>query len=240
MSTSLKFKRILLKISGDSLKGDQGALDPAAILRTASIVKEAADCGVQTAIILGAGNLFRGLSGCREGMNRSCADNMGMLATAMNALAMRDALESLGLRAEVQSAFAINGVLSPFDYREADRLLSSGTIVLFAAGTGHPYFTTDTTAALRACEINADAVFKATKVDGIYSDDPFKNPEATRFERLSFDEALSRRLKVMDATAFSLCRDNGLQIVVFKFGQSGILTSILQGDFSHATCVADE
>ena len=165
---------------------------------------------------------------------------MGMLATAMNALAMRDALESLGLRAEVQSAFAINGVLSPFDYREADRLLSSGTIVLFAAGTGHPYFTTDTTAALRACEINADAVFKATKVDGIYSDDPFKNPEATRFERLSFDEALSRRLKVMDATAFSLCRDNGLQIVVFKFGQSGILTSILQGDFSHATCVADE
>lgn len=239
MPTSLQFKRILLKISGESLKGDQGALDPSAILRTASIVKEAADCGVQAAIILGAGNLFRGLSGCREGMNRSCADNMGMLATAMNALAMRDALESLGLRADVQSAFAINGVLSPFDYREADRLLSSGTIVLFAAGTGHPFFTTDTTAALRACEINADAVFKATKVDGIYSDDPFKNPEATRFERLSFDEALSRRLKVMDATAFSLCRDNGLQIVVFKFGQPGILTSILQGDFSHATCVAE-
>lgn len=240
MSDKPKFKRILLKLSGEALKGENGSLDPAAILRTATIVKEAADCGVETAIILGAGNLFRGLSGCRDGMNRSCADNMGMLATAMNALAMRDALESLGLQAEIQSAFAINGVLSPFDYREADRLLSKGTIVLFAAGTGHPYFTTDTTAALRACEIKADSVFKATKVDGIYSDDPFKNPAATRYERLTFGEALSKRLKVMDSTAFSLCQDNALQIVVFKFGTPGILTEILQGDFTHATCVTNE
>jgi len=237
MSSSIKFKRILLKLSGEALKGENGSLDPAAILRTAKIIQEATICGVQTAIILGAGNLFRGLSGCRDGMNRSCADNMGMLATAMNALAMRDALESLGLKAEIQSALAINGVLPPFDYREADRLLSQGTVVLFAAGTGHPYFTTDTTAALRACEIKADAVFKATKVDGIYSADPFKEPNATRFETITFGDALSKRLKVMDSTAFSLCQDNNLKIVVFKFGEPGTLTEILNGDFTHATCV---
>jgi uridylate kinase len=237
MSDSPKFHRILLKLSGEALKGPAGGLDPEAIMNTARLVKEAVDGGVQLAVILGAGNLFRGLAGCRSGMNRSNADNMGMLATAMNALAMRDALESLGVKAEIQSALAINGVLPPFDYRAADRLLNAETVVLFACGTGHPYFTTDTTAALRACEIQADAVFKATKVNGIYSDDPMKNPNATRFETVTFGECLSKRLKVMDSTAFSLCQDNNLQIVVFKFGVPGAFTRILSGDFSEATCV---
>jgi len=182
--------------------------------------------------------LFRGLAGSRSGMDRSSADNIGMLATAMNALAMRDALESLGLKAEIQSAFAINGVLDPFDQRRAIKLLEADTVVLFAAGTGHPYFTTDTCAALRACEIQADAVFKGTKVDGVYSADPFRHPDATRYERLTFAQALADRLQVMDSTAFSLCQDNNLPIVVFKFGEPGVLRNIMKGDLSAATLVS--
>lgn len=239
MDSELKFKRILLKLSGEALKGTAGSIDPAAVLETAALIKEAVDAGSEVAIILGAGNLFRGAAGCRQGMDRSCADNMGMLATAMNALAMRDALESLGLPAEIQSALAINGVLPPFDCRAADRLLRDGRVVLFAAGTGHPYFTTDTTAALRACEIRADAVFKATKVDGIYSADPFKVPDAVRYPRLTYARALADRLQVMDSTAFSLCQDNRLPIVVFRFGTPGILAQILRGDLSHATLVSE-
>lgn len=239
MDGELKFKRILLKLSGEALKGPAGSIDPAAVLKTAKLIKEAVDAKAEVAIILGAGNLFRGLSGCRQGMDRSCADNMGMLATAMNALAMRDALESLGLQAEIQSALAIDGVLAPFDYRAADRRLRAGQIVLFAAGTGHPYFTTDTTAALRACEIKADAVFKATKVDGIYSADPLKHPDAVRYPTLSYARALADRLQVMDSTAFSLCQDNRLPIVVFRFGTPGILAHILRGDLSHATLVTE-
>ncbi|MBP5639872.1 MAG: UMP kinase [Victivallales bacterium] len=232
-----KFKRILLKLSGEMLKGTAGGIDPDAVLAAANRIKEAVDKGVQVAIIIGAGNLFRGLAGSRTGMDRTCADQMGMLATAMNALAMRDALESLGLKAEIQSAFAIAGVLKPFDQREACRLLDNGTIVLFAAGTGHPYFTTDTTAALRACEIKAEAVFKGTKVDGIYDSDPFKNPNAKRYETITFSQALSDRLNVMDSTAFSLCQDNNLQIMVFKFGVPGVLGNIIDGDLSAATLV---
>ena len=225
-----RFKRILLKLSGEMLKGPAGGIDPDSVLAAANRIKEAVDKGVQVAIIIGAGNLFRGLAGSRQGMDRTCADQMGMLATAMNALAMRDALESLGLKAEIQSAFAIAGVLKPFDQREACRLLDEGTIVLFAAGTGHPYFTTDTTAALRACEIKADAVFKGTKVDGIYDSDPFKNPNAKRYETITFSQALADRLNVMDSTAFSLCQDNNLQIMVFKFGVPGVLGNIMDGD----------
>ena len=232
-----RFKRILLKLSGEMLKGPAGGIDPDSVLAAANRIKEAVDKGVQVAIIIGAGNLFRGLAGSRTGMDRTCADQMGMLATAMNALAMRDALESLGIKAEIQSAFAIAGVLKPFDQREACRLLDEGTIVLFAAGTGHPYFTTDTTAALRACEIKADAVFKGTKVDGIYDSDPFKNPNAKRYETITFSQALADRLNVMDSTAFSLCQDNNLQIMVFKFGVPGVLGNIMDGDLSAATLV---
>lgn len=231
------FKRILLKISGEALKGESGSLDAGNISAVAALIKESVDAGVETAVICGAGNLFRGLSGCREGMDRNCADNIGMLATCMNALALRDAVEALGGKAEILSALAINGVLKPYDYREADRLLKAGYVVFFAAGTGHPFFTTDTTSALRACEIHADAVFKATKVDGVYSDDPVKNPAAVRYEHLSFSKALADQLKVMDATAFALCQANNLPIVVFRFGEPGTLTAVVNGDFSKGTLV---
>ncbi len=238
MAEDLRFKRILFKISGEMLKGKDGfGIDPDAAVKVAKGIAEAVNCGAQVAIILGAGNIFRGLSGSRNGMDRSCADNMGMLATCMNAPAMRDALESIGVKAEIQSAFAINGVLGPFDQRKAVKLLEEGTVVLFAAGTGHPYFTTDTCAALRACEIRADAVFKGTKVNGIYSADPMKNPDATRYETISFDKVLADKLNVMDMTAFSLCRDNKLPIIVFKFGEEGALAKILHGDLGAATLV---
>ena len=238
MADELRFKRILLKISGEMLKGAAGyGIDPDAALSVARGISEAVACGCQVAVILGAGNIFRGLAGSRQGMDRSCADNMGMLATCMNALAMRDALESIGVKAEIQSAFAINGILQPFDQRKAVELLEAGTVVLFAAGTGHPYFTTDTCAALRACEIKADAVFKGTKVNGIYSADPMKDPTATRYEELSYDKALADHLKVMDLTAFSICQDNNLPILVFKFGEPGVLARIIGGDLSAATLV---
>ena len=234
----MKFKRILLKISGEMLKGRDGyGIDPDATLTVAKRIAEAVGCGCQVAVILGAGNIFRGLAGGRSGMDRSCADNMGMLATCMNALAVRDALESIGVKAEIQSAFAIQGILNPFDQRKAVEMLEAGTVVLFAAGTGHPYFTTDTCAALRACEIRADAVFKGTKVNGIYSADPMKDPSATRYSELSYDKALGDHLKVMDLTAFSICQDNSLPILVFKFGEEGVLPRIINGDLSAATLV---
>ncbi|MFA6931290.1 MAG: UMP kinase [Lentisphaeria bacterium] len=234
------FKRILLKLSGEALQGENGSIDPEAVLATAELIREAIASGSEVAVILGAGNLFRGLSGCRRGMDRNCADYIGMLATAMNALAVRDALESLNIPAEIQSSLAINGVLEPFDYRKADSLLNIATVVLFAAGTGHPFFTTDTTAALRACEIKADAVFKATKVNGVYSEDPMKNPAAVRYEHVTFHQALNEHLKIMDSTAFSLCQDNDLPIVVFKFGEPGVLAEILQGNFQNATLVSNK
>jgi len=234
------FRRILLKLSGEALQGANGSIDPDAVLATAELIREASLSGSEVAVILGAGNLFRGMTGCRKGMDRNGADYMGMLATCMNALAVRDALESLNVPAEIQSSLPIDGVLEPFDYRKADRLLNIGTVLLFAAGTGHPFFTTDTTAALRACEIKADAVFKATKVNGVYSEDPMKNPAAVRYERVSFRQALNERLKVMDSTAFSLCQDNDLPIVIFKFGEPGVLAEILQGNFQNATLVSDK
>jgi uridylate kinase len=173
-------------------------------------------------------------------MDRSCADQMGMLATVMNALAMRDALESVGVRAEILSALPVPGVVQGFDCRMAKRLLDEGTVVIFAAGTGHPYFTTDTTAALRACEIGADAVLKGTQVDGIYSADPKRDPHAVRFPRITYTEALSRRLKVMDSTAFSLCMDNDIPIVVFNFAQDGVLAEVVKGDLGQATLVCSD
>lgn len=241
MTSQPHFRRILLKLSGEMLKGPSGfGIDSTATMAAASRIKEAVASGSQVAIIIGAGNLFRGQAGSRQGMDRSCADNIGMLATCMNALAMRDALEGIGVRAEVQSAMAITGVLDPFDQRRADQLLNAGVVVLFAAGTGHPYFTTDTCAALRACEIHADAVFKGTKVNGVYSADPMKDPTATRYERVSFQTVLAKRLQVMDATAFSLCQDNRLPIVIFKFGEEGVLNDIMHGNFSAATLVSED
>ncbi|MBR0459045.1 MAG: UMP kinase [Victivallales bacterium] len=241
MPETLKFKRILLKISGEMLKGKAGyGIDPEATLEVAQRIAEPVACGCETAIILGAGNLFRGLAGSRTGMDRTTADQMGMLATCMNALAIRDALESIGVPAEIQSALPIAGVLAPFDQRRAMRLLADHKVVIFAAGTGHPYFTTDTCAALRACEIQADAVFKGTKVDGIYTADPVKNPNATRYERLTFAKALADNLQVMDAAAFSLCQDNHLPILVFRFGKEGILRNIMYGDLSAATLVSND
>lgn len=231
------FSRILLKISGEALGGDHGGLDASAIFRSAQLIEESVRSGVQTAVIIGAGNLFRGLEGSRQGMERIGGDYAGMLATCMNALVMRDALQKLGLKAEIQSSLPIAGVLPPFDYREAQRMLDEGTVVLFSAGTGHPFFSTDTTAALRALEVKAEAVFKATKVDGIYTADPVTNPDATRFQRLTYDEALSRHLKVMDSNAFALCQDNGLSTVVFKASQPGVLKEALAGNFEHATLV---
>ncbi len=231
------FSRILLKISGEALGGPHGGLVSESIQSAAQIVHEAVSCGTQVALIIGAGNLFRGLAGSRSGMDRCGADYIGMLGTCMNALAMRDALEAMGLKAEVQSALPIAGVLPAFDCREANRLLNAGTVVLFAAGTGHPYFSTDTTAALRAAEINAQAVFKATKVDGIYTADPMTHPEATRYERLTFTQALTEHLHVMDSNAFALCEDNNLPIVVFNAGQKGVVSELLAGDFTHGTLV---
>ena len=236
---ALKFPRILLKISGEALGGPHGGIDAAAVQQAASLVLEAAATGCQTAVIIGAGNLFRGLAGSKNGMERCGADYIGMLGTCMNALAMRIALNQMGRACEIQSALPIAGVLPPFDYREADRLLNAGTILLFAAGTGHPFFSTDTTAALRAVEIHAAAVFKATKVDGIYSADPMTHPDATRYETLTYAKALADQLKVMDSNAFALCQDNHLPIVVFKAATPGVLTEILHGDFRHGTLVTE-
>ena len=232
------FKRILLKLSGEMLKGPSGyGIDQEATRAVALQIKEAHETGTQIAIIVGAGNIFRGLAGSGGGMDRSCADNIGMLATAMNALALRDALESIGLKAEIQSAFPIPGILDAFDRRRAVRMLEQGVIVLFAAGTGHPYFTTDTCAALRGCEINANAVFKGTKVNGVYSADPMKDANAVRYEHITFKEALAKQLKVMDAAAFAICQENNLPIVIFKFGEKGVLSNIMGGDFQAATLV---
>lgn len=237
----LKFHRILFKMSGEMLKAPGGyGIDPDATLAAAQRLKEITDTGCEVAVIIGAGNLYRGLAGAKTGMDRTTADQIGMLATCMNALAMRNTLESIGVPAEVQSAFPIQGVLPPFDQRAAMRLLAEKKVVLFAAGTGHPYFTTDTCAALRACEIRADAVFKGTKVNGVYSADPMKDPKAVRYEKVSFRQALSEHLKVMDSTAFSLCQDNDLPILVFRFGEPGILHNIMYGDLSAATLVSNQ
>ena len=232
------FGRILLKLSGELLRGAAGSsLDPAAISLVAEQVKDAADHGVQVALVIGAGNLFRGLPASRGGMNRCSADNIGMLATVMNALAMRDALEAVGLPTEIQSAIPMSGIANPFDVRQALKFLDGGRVVIFAGGTGHPFFSTDTTAALRACQVGASAVLKATKVDGVYTADPKTDPTAVRYRRISYGDALNQRLNVMDSTAFSLCMDNNMPILVFNFSQPSILRNVVQGDLTCATLV---
>ena len=225
------YSRILVKLSGEALmgSGDYG-IEPAVIKRIAGELQAIIEMGVQLAVVIGGGNIFRGAGLARAGMDRVAADHMGMLATVMNALAMQDALESLGMHARVMSAIRINEVCEDYIRRRAVRHLEKGRIAIFAAGTGNPFFTTDTAAALRAIEINADVLLKATKVDGVYSDDPTRNPNAVHYAHLTYDKVLNDKLNVMDATAIVMCRDNHLPLRVFNLNNSGDLTRIVRGE----------
>jgi len=226
----LKYKRILLKVSGEVLMGDQGfGIDMQTVQAVAAEVAEVARLGVELCLVIGGGNIFRGLSKAAVGMERSSADYMGMLATVMNALAMQNALEKCGIDTRVQSAIQMNAVCEPFIRRRAIRHLEKGRVVIFAAGTGAPYFTTDTAAALRAAEMNCDALFKGTSVDGVYTADPKKDPKAKRYDKLSHHDVLSRDLKVMDASAVSLMRENEIPIVVFSIRTPGALNEVIHG-----------
>ena len=218
--------------------GDQSyGIDPAVATRIAQDVLDIQSLGVQTAIVIGGGNIFRGLAASARGMDRSTADYMGMLATVVNALALQDALEHQGVATRVLTAIEMRAVAEPFIRRRAIRHLEKGRVVVFAAGTGNPYFTTDTAAALRAMEIKAEVILKATKVDGIYTSDPVKNPDAVRFEKISYLQVLQERLQVMDATAISLCMDNRLPIIVFNLKQPGNIRRVVMGDDSIGTTV---
>jgi uridylate kinase len=229
--SSLKYRRILLKLSGEALMGDEPyGIDRATIARMVREIAEVSSMGLELAIVIGGGNIFRGVAGGAAGMDRATADYMGMLATVMNALALQDALRLGGVEARVQSALKIEQVVEPYIRPKALRYLEEGKIVIFAAGTGNPFFTTDTAAALRAAEVGAQIVLKATKVDGVYDADPMTHPNAVRFDRISFDEAISRRLSVLDATAFALCRDQKLPIKVFSILKEGALKRVVLGE----------
>ncbi len=224
------YRRILLKLSGEVLMGDTAfGIDPETVARVAEEVKAAQDTGLQICLVIGGGNIFRGMAGAAKGMDRAQADYMGMLATVMNALAMQNALEQLGVPTRVQSAIEMDKVCEPVIRRRAERHLEKGRIVIFAAGVGAPYFTTDSGAALRAAEMKCDALFKGTSVDGVYDADPKKVPTATRYETLSYDRVLSDNLKVMDASAVALCRDNNIPIVVFSIRERGNILKVLDG-----------
>ncbi|MFO7305255.1 MAG: UMP kinase [Gammaproteobacteria bacterium] len=224
-------RRILLKLSGEALMGDEDyGIDPKMLKRVASEIREVVNLGMQVAVVIGGGNIFRGAGLARAGMDRVTGDHMGMLATVMNSLAMQDALESLGLYARVMSAIRINEVCEEYIRRRAIRHLEKGRVVILAAGTGNPFFTTDTAASLRAIEIGADLLLKATKVNGIYTDDPLRNPNATRYSRLTFDKVLADRLNVMDATAIVMCRDNNVPLRVFDLTKPGELLRIVRGE----------
>jgi uridylate kinase len=226
-----RFKRILLKLSGEVLMGDQAfGIDPETVARVAAEVKAARETGVELCLVIGGGNIFRGMAGAAKGMDRAQADYMGMLATVMNALAMQNALEQAGVPTRVQSALEMDKVCEPVIRRRAERHLEKGRVVIFAAGVGAPYFTTDSGAALRAAEMQCDALFKGTSVDGVYDADPKKDPNATRYEALSYDKVLSDNLKVMDASAVALCRDNNIPIVVFSIREQGNILKVLAGE----------
>jgi uridylate kinase len=226
-----RFRRLLLKLSGEALMGEEDyGIDPAMLRRIALEIKDVQARGTQVAVVIGGGNIFRGAGLARAGMDRVTGDHMGMLATVMNSLAMQDALEGVGVHARVQSAIRINEVCEDYIRRRAVRHLEKGRVVIFAAGTGNPFFTTDTAASLRAIEINADLLLKATKVNGVYTDDPVRNPKAVRYERLSYDRVLSDRLMVMDATAIVMCRDNNLPLRVFNLHNAGDLIRIVDGE----------
>ena len=232
MSTAAPaYRRILLKLSGEALMGDdQFGINRATIVRIVGEIAEVTRLGVEVAVVIGGGNIFRGVAGGSVGMDRATADYMGMLATVMNSLALADAMNKQGLIARVMSAIAIEQVVEPYVRPKALQYLEEGKVVVFAAGTGNPFFTTDTAAALRGAEIGAEIVLKATKVDGIYTADPKKDPSATRFDMISFDEAISRNLAIMDTTAFALCRDRKLPIKVFSIFKEGGLKRVVMGE----------
>jgi uridylate kinase len=230
-TSKMAYKRILLKISGEALMGDNDfGIDPAVIDRTSLEIKELVDAGVEVALVIGGGNIFRGISLAAEGMNRTTGDYMGMLATVINALSMQDALERHDVDVRVLSAIPIDPVCEPYIQRRAARHLEKGRVVIFAAGTGSPFFTTDSAASLRGIEIGADLVLKATKVDGVYSSDPLKDKDAVRYTELGYDEVLAKKLGVMDATAIALCRDQSMPVRVFNMNKKGALMRIIQGE----------
>ena len=229
MAVELKYRRILLKLSGEALGGQGTGIDAATVHNIATEVKRVHALGVQIAMVIGGGNMWRGADAAATGIDRATADYVGMLATVMNSLVMQDAMEKLGMETRVQTAIEMPPVAEPFIRRRAERHLEKGRVVILAAGSGNPFFTTDTAAALRAVELNTDVLLKATKVDGIYDDDPMRNPEAHKFEEISYMQALNMGLKVMDSTALSLCKDNTMPIIVFNLHQAGALEMIVRG-----------
>jgi uridylate kinase len=228
---TMKYKRIMLKVSGEALAGDEGfGISPRMLSFLAGEIEQVHKLGLQIAVVVGGGNILRGIPASAEGMDRSSADYIGMLATVMNGLALQDALERLAIDTRVQTAIEMREVAEPFIRRRAIRHLEKGRVVIFVGGTGNPYFSTDTAAALRAMEVNAEVVFKATKVDGVYTADPLLDPSAKKFDELSYIEVLNRQLKVMDSTAISLCMDNLFPIVVFNLHEPGILRQLVFGE----------
>ena len=234
------YKKILLKLSGEALMGEQEfGISSDVITSYAKQIKEIADLGVEVSIVIGGGNIFRGISGAAQGVDRVTGDHMGMLATVINSLALQNSIEKLGVPTRVQTAIEMPKVAEPFIKRRAQRHLEKGRVVIFGAGTGNPYFTTDTAAALRAIEMETDVVIKATKVDGIYDKDPVKYPDAKKYETVTYNEVLAKDLKVMDATAISLCRENKLPIIVFNSLIEGNLKKVIMGEHIGTTVVAD-
>ncbi len=232
MPEAPKYRRIVLKLSGEALRepGSRDNISPQIVNALALEIKEVLSLGVQTAVVIGGGNIWRGLAASHRGMNRTTADYMGMLATVINGMALMSALEDIGVATRVQTAIEMNNIAEPFILRRALRHMEHGCVVIFVAGTGNPFFSTDTTAALRANEIGADAIFKATKVDGIYDADPKTNPDARKFDTITYADALNRRLQVMDSTAFSLCMDNKMPILVFSVNEPGNIKRAVLGE----------
>ena len=239
-SAQLRFKRVLLKVSGEALMGEGAyGIDPVTANRIANEIKSVTDLGAEVCLVIGGGNIFRGISGAAAGLERGTADYMGMLATVMNALAMPGALEDIGVPTRVQSAIPMSTICEPFIRRRAIRHMEKGRVVIFAAGTGNPYFTTDTAAALRATEMNCDAIFKGTQVDGVYSADPHKVADAERYDTLTYMDVLSRDLRVMDASAISLARENNIPILVFSIHNSNAFAAVVRGEGTF-TIISDE
>lgn len=229
VTPAIKYKRIMLKMSGEVLMGKKEyGLDSETVQRVARDIKEVVDLGVEVCVVVGAGNIFRGVSGAAEGMDRTTADYMGMLGIVINALALQNALENMNVYTRVQSAIRMDSICEPYIRRKAMRHMAKGRVVIFAAGTGNPYFTTDTAATLRASEMDCDAIFKGTKVDGIYSADPHVDPNAERYDRITYTDVLTRNLRVMDATAISLARENNIPIIVFNVREDGNFANVVQ------------
>lgn len=241
MSEAQKYHRVLLKLSGEALMGDKSyGIDQTVVERIATEVRDVRDSGTQVCIVIGGGNIFRGVAGVASGIDRSSADHMGMLATVMNSIAVQSMLERMGVETRVMSAIPMAAVCEPYIRRRAIRHMEKGRVVVFAAGTGNPFFTTDTAAALRAAEMNCNALMKGTQVDGVYAADPKANPDAERFDRLSFLDVLKRDLKVMDASAISLCRENSIPILVFSIHERGEFARVLRGEGRYTIIEGEE